>query len=341
MSDDRPGGAARPPLKLYRGGAPRKPTPPASPRDVVHRLAALEKQVEAALGGRAAGTLGPAELLRRADGLLAAAARLGRSSPGDLARDALGRVTSPEAIGAVSSGVAGAAVEALYRWWFRVEVTGLDRVPEEGPFVVVANRAGVFLPYEGIMIARALGGRAEPLVDPGWLRLPLLGPALAELGAARDTGPGARAVLARGAGVVVFPEGARAAEKTFAQRYRLAGFGRGGFARLAIEHGAPVLPVAVVGAEEAQPVLTRLPGGLLGLPALPITPTFPWLGLVGLLPLPTKWTLHVGEPLDVGAAHPAAAAGDVVRVRRVRDQMRERLQALLLDARRRRSGVFF
>jgi 1-acyl-sn-glycerol-3-phosphate acyltransferase len=139
---------------------------------------------------------------------------------------------------------------------------------------------------------------------------------------------------------VVLPEGPRALAKTFRQRYRLAGFGRGGFARLAIEHGAPILPVAVIGAEEAQPVLLRLPGAAFGLPDLPITPTFPWLGLAGLAPLPTKWSLHVGEPLEIAGVHPAAAAGDHARVRRVRDQVRERLQALLLDALRRRSGIF-
>jgi hypothetical protein len=87
-------------------------------------------------------------------------------------------------------------------------------------------------------------------------------------------------------------------------------------------------------------VLVRIPGTAVGLPDVPVTPTFPWLGIAGLVPLPTKWTLHVGEPLDVAAAHPASAAGDVARVRRVRDQMRERLQALLLDALRRRTGVF-
>jgi len=340
MSDERPGGAARPPLKVYRGGAPRRLGPPASPRDVVHRLAALERQVEAALGARTAEALEPGGLLRRADGLLAAVARIGRTSPADLAADALGRAASADLVAAVSGAVAGATVDALYRWWFRVETSGLDRVPAEGPFVVVANRAGGFLPYEGLMIALALGGRAQPLVDAALLRLPLVGPALAAAGAVRDTGPAARAVLARGRGIVVFPEGARAAEKTFAQRYRLATFGRGGFARLAIERGAPILPVAVVGAEEAQPVLARLPGGRLGLPDLPITPTFPWLGVAGLVPFPTKWTLHVGEPLDVAAAHPADAAVDGGRVRHVRDQMRERLQALVLDALRRRTGVF-
>jgi 1-acyl-sn-glycerol-3-phosphate acyltransferase len=340
MSDDRSGGAARPPLKLYRGGAPRRPGPPRSPRDVVHRLAALEKQVEAALGGRAAGAFGPGNLLRQADDLLDAVARVGRTSPRDLAAGAFARVTSPETVAAVAGGLAGATLDALYRWWFRVEVTGLDRVPEEGPFVVVANRAGTFLPYEGLMIALAFAGRAQPLVDPALLRVPVLGPALAGLGAGRDTGTGARTVLARGSGIVVFPEGPRARAKTFRQRYRLAGFGRGGFARLAIEHGAPILPVAVVGAEEAQPVLVRLPGVALGLPDLPVTPTFPWLGLAGLAPLPTKWSLHVGEPLDVAGAHPAATADDAARVRRVRDQVRERLQALLLDALRRRTGLF-
>ena len=136
------------------------------------------------------------------------------------------------------------------------------------------------------------------------------------------------------------PEGTPA--KLFRDRYRLAHFGRAAFARLAIETGTPIVPVGVVGAEEIHPVLARfdLPGRLLGLPTLPITPTFPWLGLAGLVPLPSKWILMVGEPLDVAARHSPADASQPAVVARLRDQVRERLQALVLEGLRRRRSIF-
>ena len=101
-------------------------------------------------------------------------------------------------------------------------------------------------------------------------------------------------------------------------------------------------PVAVIGAEEVHQVLARLdlPGRLLRLPTLPVTPTFPWLGLAGLVPLPTKWTLHFGEPLDVAARHAASDAVDAARVAGLRDQVRERLQGLVVEGLRRRRSVF-
>src|SRR5207237_9567703 len=129
--------------------------------------------------------------------------------------------------------------------------------------------------------------------------LPLLGSALAGLGGVRGTPGQLRRLLAGGEAVIVAPEVGQ--PKAFSQRYRVASFGRGGFARLAIETGAPVVPVAVIGAEEIHPVLARFdpPGRLLGLPTLPITPTFPWLGAARLVPLPAERLLLPGRPLAV------------------------------------------
>src|SRR5438552_3511796 len=164
----------------------------------------------------------------------------------------------------------------------------------------------------------------------------------AALGALRATPGVMRRLLERDEAVIVQPEGREACAKSRRRWYRLAGFGRAAFARVALETGAAIIPVAVVGTEESQPVLWRLDtvGRWLGLPTLPITPTFPWLGPAGLLPLPTKWTLHVGEPLDVAAQHPPEAARDPRTVLRVRDQVRERLQALVSEGVRRRRAIF-
>src|SRR5437867_3916331 len=145
--------------------------------------------------------------------------------------------------------------------------------------------------------------RARPLLDDWMADAALLGSALARVGAVRAAPATVRRLLGRGEAVIVCPESNH--PKPFRDRYRLGRFGRGAFARVAIATGTPVVPVAVIGAEEVHPVLARLdlPGRLLGLPTLPVTPTFPWLGLWGLVPLPTQWTLLFGEPPDVAARH--------------------------------------
>jgi 1-acyl-sn-glycerol-3-phosphate acyltransferase len=244
--------------------------------------------------------------------------------------------------------VAAAVLQAAYRYWWRVAAVGLERVPDTGRVLLVANRGGALLPYESLMLTIALATEhparrpLRALIDPWIAHHPLLAQVLAGMGALPATGANLRRLLEHDEAVLLFPEGDRAVAKPFRTRYRLARFGRGAFARVAIETGTPIVPVAVIGTEEVHPVLARLdrPGRLLGLPTLPVTPTFPWLGLAGLLPLPTKWTLHVGEPLDVAARHAPAAGTDAEAVRQVREQVRERLQALMLEGLRRRRSIF-
>ena len=297
----------------------RLATPPSVP-EVTRRLAALERQVEEALGSSAqsAARLPPFE--RVLDGVLETANRLRRAVAGE--SDAIAELID-------------APLDLLYRWWWRVEVVGLERLPRRGPVLVVANRAGTLLPYEAFMLARALGSHppevraARPLVDDWLLRLPLVGGAVAALGAVPASAAALRRVLTAGEVAITFPEGPAAVAKSVAHRYRLATFSRGGLLRAAVDAGVPIVPVAVIGAEETQPVLWRVErlGRLLGLPAVPVT--------VALVPLPTKWTIHVGEPLDalVGVADRRARRGLHARVR-------ERLQGLVSDGVRRRPGLF-
>ncbi len=333
-------------LRVYPGGgeprAPRRPS--AAPvGEVSERLTALESQVEEALarssvGGGAVGH----EVVRAAlEETLAGWASLRRWTW----RETLGTLRPS---GAPSARLADALLRTLYRYWWRVETVGLGRVPASGRLLLVANRAGALLPYEALMIAIALADahaerrRAHPVLEEWVAQAPLVGAVIAATGAVRGSAASLRRLLEREEAVIVCPEGAAAVAKGFGKRYRLARFGRSGFARLAIETGTPIVPVAVIGAEETHPVLACLdaPGRLLGLPTLPITPTFPWLGLFGLVPLPTKWTLHFGEPLDVAARHPASEAGDAARVARLRDQVRERLQGLVVEGLRRRRSIF-
>ncbi len=246
--------------------------------------------------------------------------------PGDLAR----RLANLER--QVEAALAGAAPAA----------SRLERVPGSGRVLLVANRAGTLLPYDALMLPIALAvdhprhRRAYAVVDEELLRLPIVGSALAQLDL-RPAVPGTvRRLLAEDEAVVAFPSPAM----PFRARYRIGRLLRVGLLRAALATGAPIVPVAVIGAEEAQPVLARL-GGRFGLPALPVTPTFPWLGLGGLVPLPTKWTIYVGDPLEVARHYPPEAARDAAAVRRLRDQVRERLQAVVSEGLRRRRALFF
>ncbi len=222
----------------------------------------------------------------------------------------------------------------LERWW-RIDLPGIDELPPAGPCLLVANGSGL-LPYDGLMIAHAVARRHPAHVRPrflvaDWLiTLPFAQPFLARLGGIRACRENAQRILRGGGWVVAFPEGVKGAAKVFRQRYRVQRFGRGGAVRVAIETGAPLVPVAVVGAEEAHPVLfkLRLPTRALGLPFLPVTPTFPWLGPLGLLPLPSKWSIRFGEAISLAHLEPEAAADELL-VSRLTSELRERIQALV------------
>jgi 1-acyl-sn-glycerol-3-phosphate acyltransferase len=340
------GPKALPQLRVFRGGGPRRAR--SGRADVTGRLAdrlsMLERQVEEALGTRdlPAGVL-VGDLVRGlVDGSLTAYSSARREIGEGLNQLVSGgaRRRRPWLADARLRELGEGLVHLLYRYWWRVEIFGLNRVPSEGRVLLVANRAPTLLPYEALVIAHALGSvhptrrRAVPLVEPWLGSIPGLVPTLAQAAAP----PRLARCLERDEAAIVTPEGEAALMKPYRDRYRIGSFGRAGFARVAIATGTPVVPVAVIGAAEVHPVVARLDGvgRALGLPTLPITPTFPWLGLAGLMPLPTKWTLHFGEPLEVSRAPagPAAAA-------RLREQVRERLQGLVLEGVRRRRSLFF
>jgi len=294
-----------------------------SPTEVARRLFALERQVEEALG--AGPGQGSSLVETAADDLLSAYSQVSRWIGGE------------EAPG---TGIGSAALRALYRYWWRVDAVGLERVPRRGPVMVVANRASSLPPYDAFMIALALQGAnperpVHPLVDDWLLRLPLARQMLETLGALPATAGRARRVLDAGGAAIVFPEGKDALAKPSARHYRVSRFGRKKLLRVAVETGTPLVPIAVIGSEEVHPVLCRLDaiGRPLGLPALPLT--------AGFIPLPTKWTLYVGEPLEVGERLRPEDADDRDRMKLLRDQVRERLQALVSEGVRRRRGLFF
>ena len=237
--------------------------------------------------------------------------------------------------------------ELLYTLWWRVEVTGIDHVPAEGAGLVVANHSGV-LPWDGMMVSLAVRQEhparrhVRMLALDMFALLPFLAPLLARTGAVRANPENGERLLRQGELVGVFPEGVKGVGKPYKERYKLARFGRGGFVRLALRTGAPIVPCAVVGAEEVHPKIGSMDwvGRPFGLPYLPITPTFPALGPLGVVPLPSKWTIDFAEPVEVEEYGPQAA-DDPILVNRLSEQVRATVQRMIDSRLARRRSVWF
>lgn len=233
----------------------------------------------------------------------------------------------------------------LFENWFRVEVIGADNIPAEGAGLIVSNHAGV-LPLDGLMTSVAVhdhAGRALRLLAADLaMTLPLSAPLARRAGATLACSADAERLLESGHMVAVWPEGFKGLGKPFADRYRLQRFGRGGFVSTALAAGAPIIPCSVVGSEEIYPKIGDVPAlaRLFGFPYMPITPTFPLLGGLGGIPLPTKWTMEFGEPIETAHLGDEAAEDPMV-VFELTDQVRETIQNTLFRNLARRGSVFF
>jgi 1-acyl-sn-glycerol-3-phosphate acyltransferase len=236
----------------------------------------------------------------------------------------------------------------LYRDYWRVQVRGLEHVPLEGSALLVSNHAGV-LPYDGAMIRTAIhedlpGARhARALILDGFFAMPVASWFLRRTGNTLAHPEDAERLLAAGDLVLVFPEGAKGTGKRYRDRYRLRRFGRGGFVQIALRTGCPILPVSVVGSEELHPMLANvdLVARALGLPYFPMTPTFPWLGLLGVVPLPSSWIIEFHPPVDPASRGLGReTAEDMATVMQLSDEVREIIQQGLYANLMRRGSVF-
>jgi 1-acyl-sn-glycerol-3-phosphate acyltransferase len=232
----------------------------------------------------------------------------------------------------------------IYKRYWRVETTGVHVVPSRGPALLVSNHAGV-LPFDGAMIKvavfEATERHARALIASWFGGLPVLSWLLRRTGQTLGHPDDSLRLLRRGELVLVFPEGVKGTGKPWSERYRLRRFGRGGFAELALRARVPIIPVSVVGSEEIYPMLAdiRPLAALFGMPYFPVTPTWPLLGPLGLVPLPSKWRIRFHEPIDTSRFGPGAA-DDPSLVMRVSDQVRDTIQAGLVDELMLRRTVF-
>ncbi|WP_174232935.1 lysophospholipid acyltransferase family protein [Aeromicrobium sp. A1-2] len=238
-----------------------------------------------------------------------------------------------------------AAVEPLAEKWFRLEVRGIENIPAEGGALLVANHSGT-VPLDGMITGYAVkkyaGRNLRPLGADLVFSLPFVGQVARKVGATLACTEDAERLLATGELAGVWPEGFKGIGKPFAERYKLQRFGRGGFVSSAMRAQVPIVPVSIVGAEEIYPLVGNVPSlaRLLGLPYLPITPFFPLLGPLGLIPLPSKWIIEFGEPIRTDAYDPESA-DDPMLLFNVTDQVRETIQQTLYGLLVDRGNAFF
>ncbi len=226
------------------------------------------------------------------------------------------------------------ALRPLYRSWFRVEVSGLEHVPEDGAALLVGNHSGT-IAMDSMMLQLALldehpAHRHLRLLGADFIfRTPLLAEFARKSGATLACNPDAERMLRDGEVVGVFPEGFKGVGKRYTDRYKLQRFGRGGFVAAALRTGAPIVPVSIVGAEEIYPLIGDIKplARLLGIPYFPVTPLFPWLGPLGMVPLPSKWLIEFGEPIDTTTLD--ADPDDPMAVFNLADRVRETIQQTL------------
>jgi nucleoside-diphosphate-sugar epimerase/1-acyl-sn-glycerol-3-phosphate acyltransferase len=234
----------------------------------------------------------------------------------------------------------------LYQRWWRVRTVGMEHVPSSGPALVVGNHAGA-LPFDAMMVALAVHDEhpahriLRMLAADLAFTLPLVAPLARKSGNTLACEDDAQRLLEAGELVGVWPEGYKGLGKPFRERYRLQRFGRGGFVELALRTGTPIVPVAVVGSEEIYPMVGNLKrlGRLLGLPYLPVTPTFPLLGPLGAVPLPSRWLIEFCPPIETASYGPEAALDPMV-VFDLTDQVRDTIQRTLNKNLAARGSIF-
>lgn len=331
------------PLHKHSGAVRRHPSTLAGPGQPASadQVSAVVREIDGRRGGAGASGAAepsPGEFTRR---VAAVMAFLRERITGDYQVDEFG--FDPH----FNEAVAMPLLRLFFNDWFRVEVSGIENLPADGPALVVANHAGV-LPMDALMLSvavhdhhpdhRNLRMLAADLV----FDLPLIGPAARKAGHTMACTADANRLLEAGELTAVFPEGYKGLGKRFKDRYKLQRFGRGGFVSAALRTKAPIVPCSIVGSEEIYPMLAdvKLLARLLGVPYFPITPLFPLAGPAGLVPLPSKWHIAFGEPIET-THYEAGAADDPMVTFELTDQVRETIQQTLYRLLAGRRNMFF
>ncbi|EAQ00358.1 hypothetical protein JNB_09304 [Janibacter sp. HTCC2649] len=336
--------AARRHLRVAAPPEPKRPSPDptATQTDMALPVPGIDELLSASIAAMRIAAQGagmsPDEIERR---IAATLAFLRRRIEGDFSVDEFGYDEH------FAENVIFPMLRPIYKNWFRVEVRGLENIPAEGGALIVSNHSGT-IAIDSLMVAQAVHDEhpqhrvMRALGADLVFQTPLLGAFARRGGSTLATGDDVDRLFAKGELVGVFPEGFKGVGKPFKERYKLQRFGRGGFVSAALKAGVPIIPTSVVGAEEIAPIIGNMKtvARLLGLPYAPITPTFPLLGPLGLIPLPSKWIIEFGAPIET-ASHGKASADDPMLVFDLTDQVRETIQQTLYSLLMQRRSVFF
>ncbi len=237
------------------------------------------------------------------------------------------------------------AMRWLAQSWFRVEVRGAENVPSTGSALLVSNHAGT-MPLDGMILHSVVydevGRHVRMLGADLVFKTPYVNDFARKTGTTLACQEDAERLLAREQLVAVYPEGFKGLGKLYKDRYKLQRFGRGGFVSAAVRAQVPIVPVSVVGSEEIYPLLSTAPmlARAMGVPYFPVTPTFPWFGVLGMIPLPSKWIIEFGEAITTDEL-PLGSADDPMVVFNVTDQVRETIQQTLYALLMQRRSAFF
>ncbi|HET6969088.1 MAG TPA: 1-acyl-sn-glycerol-3-phosphate acyltransferase [Ornithinibacter sp.] len=332
--------AARPHLRIAE--PPLDPTVHEAPSRTGLPLPDLGDALDAAVGllrmGAEAAGIAPEDVERRVAQVLA---YIRRRVDGDYEVDDFGYDAD------FTEHVFYPLLRPIYRHWFRVEVRGIENIPATGGALVVSNHSGT-IALDSLMVQLAIHDEhpqhrvMRALGADLVFQTPFLGTIARRSGSTLAANEDAERLFHQGELVGVFPEGFKGVGKPFRERYKLQRFGRGGFVAAALSAQVPIIPCSVVGAEEIAPIIGNMGtvARLLGLPYAPITPTFPLLGPLGLIPLPSKWVIEFGAPIATDV-HGDGAADDPMLVFDLTDQVRETIQQTLYTLLMQRRSVFF
>jgi 1-acyl-sn-glycerol-3-phosphate acyltransferase len=231
--------------------------------------------------------------------------------------------------------------ERLFPWlvkimekYFKCEIQGIDHVPDKEKIILVSNHAGI-LPWDAIMIQTAIlkshpaRRLVRPLMEDFVFSIPFLSVFMRRIGAVSACQENAEQLLDAGELILTFPEGIKGLSKTYFKKYEIQRFGRGGLIKLALRTSSSIIPVAVKGSEESSPLLFKVEkfSSLHGFPFIPVTPTFPVLGPLGLVPLPVKWKISFGKPLNY--KNKKSDAEDPVIIGRLNEDLRMHIQKMV------------
>lgn len=335
-------GAARRAAAQRIDSSRRHPSLLADPgsRASAEQIAAVVREIDqhrGAVGGGQADDATPTELAKRIAGV---GEFIRKRMTGDYTVDEFG--FDPH----LNDAIFLPLLRVFFNSWFRVEVSGIENLPESGAGLVVANHAGV-LPFDGLMTSVAVRDNHPAHRDLRLLAadmvfdMPMVGQAARKAGHTMACADDAHRLLAAGELTAVFPEGYKGLGKRFKDRYKLQRFGRGGFVSAALRTKAPIVPCSIVGSEEIYPMIAdvKLLARLLGLPYFPITPLFPLAGPLGVVPLPSKWYIQFGEPIDT-SDYDESAADDPMVTFELTDQVRETIQQTLYQLLANRRNMF-